>query len=74
MQGLQLPLEVQRVRNNRQFDSCRKRILTLSPDTSEFDYPVMQLHGCENMKFLNKVFVSCDMSMQTEGKYSHHLL
>jgi len=50
------------------------RILTLSPDTSEFNYPVMQLHGCKNIKSLNKVFVSCDKFMETEGKYSHHFL
>lgn len=49
-------------------------ILTSSTDTSEFDYPVRQLHGCENMKSLNKVFVSCDMFVRVEGKYSHHFL
>jgi hypothetical protein len=45
----------------------QKKILTISPDPSEFDYPVMQLHGCENMKSLNKVFVSCDMFMRAQG-------
>jgi len=45
-----------------------------SPDRSELDYHVMQLHGYENMESLNKVLVSCYMFMRAEGKYSHHFL
>lgn len=46
----------------------QNRILTSSPDRLEFSYPAMQLHGCENIKSLNKVLVSCDMFMRAEGK------
>lgn len=35
----------------------QNRILTSSPNTSEFDYPVKQLHGWKNMNSLNKMFV-----------------